>query len=151
MNIDLSPWRVPADLIDAIWTARRADRRDLQPEIVGLLRHEDPNVREEAISLLFVKWADTSQRELLVNLVHSDPDFGVRARAAGAFAVVSNESTRQRDCEVLRAIVLDRGDDPTVRKASYEAIHHILRGAPLSLDDDIDLDEDVDLDWLKQI
>lgn len=151
MNIDLSPWQAPADLINAIWAVRRAGRRDFQPDIVRLLNHEDPTVREEAISLLFVKWADQSLRERLVDLVRSDPDFGVRSRAAGALALLSNASSRRDDCEILRSIVLDRREDSIVRKASYEALYRIIHGKPLVLSDNVDLDEDVDLDWVTTV
>jgi HEAT repeat protein len=149
VSIDLSPWRAPAELVNAIWAARREERRDLQPAIVQLLDHDDPTVREEAVSLLFVKWADRSLRQRLISLMRSDPDFGVRARAAGALGLTSDDRSRRHDCEVLRQIVLDREDDPVVRKACYEALQAMIHGKAMLLDDDVDLDEDVDLEWVK--
>jgi HEAT repeat protein len=151
MNVDLSPWREAAELIDAIWAVRRAGRRDLEPEVVRLLDHDDPTVREEALSLLFVKWADSSLRERLVGLVGSDPDCGVRSRAAGALALTSTQQTRKSDSKLLGTIILDREEEPFVRKAAYEALHHITHGKPLLLADDVDLDEDVSLDWVREV
>ncbi len=150
MSIDLSPWRAASDLVNAIWEARRAGRTDLRPEIVGLLDHEDPTVREEAISLLFVKWSDTSVRDRLTELLRCDPDFGVRSRAASAIALTSDEGTRQSDCLALRGVVLDKHDDAMVRKASYEALFRIVHGHATTLADDDDLDEDIELDWVRE-
>jgi len=151
MTIDLSPWRDPADLIDAIWQSRRADRRDLLPDLVRLLEHENANVREEVVSLLFVKWKEQTLRARLLQLLQSDSDFGVRSRAAGALALSSTEDTRTADVDALRTIVLDRQDDPIVRKAAYEALYRVMNDKPLTLDDDIDIDEDVDLGWVGQL
>jgi hypothetical protein len=149
MIIDLSPTQDPGDLVDAIWAVRRAERRDLQPEIVRLLDHTDSTVREEAVSLLFVKWADRSLRSRLLDLIRSDPDFGVRARAAGALAVTSDDQSSSGDRAVLCHVILNRTDDPVVRKAAYEALHRIVRGKSMILDDDVDIDEDLDLEWVK--
>jgi HEAT repeat protein len=151
VKIDLSPWRGATELIDAIWAVRRTGRRDLQPDVVRLLEHDDPTVREEAISLLFVKWADHSLRELLISLLISDPDFGVRSRAAGALALTSTERTRKSDSVLLSKIILDRESEPLVRKAAYEALYRIMNDKELFLADDVDLDEDVSLDWVKEI
>ena len=151
MSIDLSPWRAPAELIDAIWEIRRSGLRDRRDEIVRLLDHDDPTVREEVVSLLFVKWADGTLRDRLVDLVRSDPDPGVRARAAGALPAVSAQGIRQTERELLRGIVLDVREDDTVRRASYEALCRIVHGESTILDDATDLDEDVDLDWVRSL
>ena len=34
---------------------------------------------------------------------------------------------------------------------AYEALHKIVRGESIFLDNNVDLDEDVDLDWIKQL
>lgn len=150
-NVDLSPWRSAGELVDAIWAARRAARRDLQPDVVRLLDHEDPTVREEALSLLFVKWADLSERERLVQLTRSDPDPGVRSRAAGALGITSSQRSRSADIAVLRGVLLDRGEEDLVRRACYEALCHIAQGRPQPLRDSVDLDEDLDLTWVRDL
>lgn len=150
-RIDLSPWRTPSELIDAIWAVRRLGRKDLETEVLKLLDHEDPTVREEAISLLFVKWQAVSRRDRLMDALCSDPDFGVRSRAAGALALTSNSSTRRRDCRILCSIVLNREDDPDVRKACYEALHRLARREAVMLQDDVDIDEDIDLGWVAAL
>ena len=151
MTIDLSHWQDSSALIDAIWEVRRGNRKELRADVVRLLEHGDPIVREEALSLLFVKWAEKALRERLLDLLASDPDFGVRSRAAGALGALSDKGTSREDVAVLQKIVLDRADDPLVRKAAYESLHMIVRGQSILLDDDIDLDEEVDLEWIKQL
>jgi HEAT repeat protein len=148
VTIDLSPWRDAPDLIDAIWEARRAGRRDLKPAIAELLEHEDSTVREEALSLLFVKWRDSTLSDKLLQMIESDPDFGVRARAAGALVQLDDNDSRQLAKSILSGIVLDREDDPIVRKAAYEALHEIVKGRAVVVADDIDLDQEVDMTWV---
>jgi HEAT repeat protein len=149
MSIDLSPWQQPSKLIDAIWEVRRGERRDLFDGVAALLDHEDAIVREEAMGLLFVKWGDTSLRERLMELIRSDPDFGVRSQAALALAATSRPQSKSDDVQLLRSIVLNRSEDPNVRVTAYEALYQMVNGKFISLDDDTDIDEDVDLDWLR--
>lgn len=151
MSIDLSPGRSPADLIDAIWATRRADRRDLLPSLIELLGHKEPTVREEAVSLVFVKWKEASERKLLENIIRDDSDEGVRARALGALAIMSEPATRSRDIETLRALVLDRQEAEQVRKAAYEALALLIRHRPSPIDDSTDIDEDLDLEWVRSL
>lgn len=149
-DIDLTRWRTSSDLVNAIWEVRRANRRDLKGEVAQLLEHDSPIVREEAISLLFVRWAERELRPQLVELIRSDPDPGVRSRAAGALAILSDEATRNEDGDVLRAIVLNRREESSVRQASYEALYRITFGTSTTLKDDVDLDNDVDLRWVRE-
>jgi HEAT repeat protein len=151
VTLDLSPSRRPADLVDAIWEARRTNRRDLCAQVVGLLNHESPTVREEALSLLFEKWKEEMLRERLLELLRLDADFGVRARAANALAALSSETTRRADLEMLSRLILNRREDAIVRKSAYEALHRLAYGKVFLLDDDTDLDEDCDLDWVRAI
>ena len=147
-RIDLSPWRPASELIDALWAVRRSGRKELEAEVLRLLHHEDPIVREEAISLLFVKWQAASQRDRLVDALRSDSDFGVRSRAAWALALTCDSNTRQSDCGILCSIVLNREEDAEVRKACYEALHRVVRREDVMLEDDLDIDEDIDLKWV---
>lgn len=150
MSDELSPWQAPSALINAIWSARRSEGRHLIPELVILLDHSDPNVREEALSLLFVKWEARQYRKRLAHMVLNDEDANVRARAAGALALMSNSTTRRDDIATLRDVVLDGHEEEHVRKASYEGLLE-LTGRHGMLDDDVDLDEDIDLDWVRAL
>lgn len=147
-DIDLSLDRQGADLVGAIWEARRGDRQDLLPDVARLLDHPSPVVREEVISLIFVKWQVTSLRPKLRDATRSDPDFGVRSRAAGALALLTDDASRTVDCKVLRDIILNRAEEHDVRRACYEALARIRYGKPQILGDEVDLDEDVDLSWV---
>jgi HEAT repeat protein len=150
MTNEFSSWQDPPALINAIWAVRRSGDRNHMPEILSLLDHSDPVVREEALSLLFVKWEARQYHDRLVRMIRSDSDTGVRARAAGALALMSNETTRGEDIAILRDAVLDVHDDDNVRKASYEGLLEMI-GRPGMLDDEVDLDEDVDLDWVRAL
>jgi len=149
-EIDLSPSREPAELIDAIWEVRRSERRDLRADLLKLLTHQNPTVREEVLSVLFVKWKDVSLRARLLDVLRRDPDFGVRSRAVGALGAISSETTRDADRALLAGLIMNRTEDHTVRKASYETLYRLTFSKPCHLNDDVDMDEDLNLDWVTQ-
>lgn len=151
MRSEFSAWNDAASLITAIWAARRSDKMERLPEILPLLHHADATVREEAASLIFLKWADHSNRALLTKMIAADPDDGVRARAAAILAMTTTSATRDDDIAALRAIVLDRDEDPLLRKVSYEGLTTIVRGKAEPLADDVDVDEDLDLEWVRRL
>jgi HEAT repeat protein len=138
-------------LVNAIWQVRRENRRDLRSDVARLLEHEDPIVREEAISLLFVRWEEKGLRSQLMGLIRFDPDFGVRSRAAGALALLSNQATRREDIRVLSAVVLNREEDQEVRRACYEALYRVTNRRGVALSDETNLDEDIDLTWVREL
>jgi HEAT repeat protein len=149
MKIDLSPGRPGPDLIDAIWAARRADRTDLRADLVRLLEHEDPVVREEVVSLLFVRWNDATLRDRLVRLVRADPDFGVRSRAVGALAGLAGSGGE--DAGLIREVLFDPDEDPVVRKSCYEALYRIRHGTMVEVGDEADVEALLAEDWLKEL
>lgn len=151
MSIDLSLDREPAELVDAIWEARRGDRRELRRDIARLLQCESAVVREEALTLLFGTWRNESSRDELLSVLQLDPDFGVRSQAVLLLSQLSDERTAKADRLILRRITLDRDEDPVVRKTSYEALHALVKGRPVTLADAIDLDHDVDLSWVEAL
>lgn len=150
MTIDLSPWRAPDELVDAIWEARRNDRRDLLIQILRLLSHPSPTVREEAASLLFLKWRDRTNRQRLITMATSDGDPGVRARAAGIISLTATQNIAG-ELDILRDIVLNRQEDDVVRKIAYEGLVRLVKGDFIVLDDELDIDEDLDLEWVHRI
>lgn len=120
--IDLYPDREPEELIDALFEARRSNRIDLAPQVGRLLAHDAPMVREEAISLLATKWALTEWRTDILELLKSDPDFGVRSRAASGLANLSSSSTRHEDLAVLVGVVRNVREETVVRQSCLESI-----------------------------
>lgn len=134
--IDLSAHREPADLIDAIYEVRRSNRRDLRDQIERLLEHDEPMVREEALSLLLTKWGISTLRSKGRQLLQSDKDFGVRAHAAIGLASVADASTRRDDAALLAAVFNEAGVQPELKCACFEALS-LLVGRPtlVELDD----------------
>jgi HEAT repeat protein len=135
-DIDLCAARDPADLVDALYAARREDRRDLRGQVELLLRHGDPIVREEALSLLLVKWGVADLRSAARDLLLGDPDSGVRARAAFALAAVSEGAARHEVAQLLADVYLANADSAPVRRACFEGLS-FLAGQPrlVELDD----------------
>ena len=151
MTIDLSPWRAPDELVNAIWEARRNDRRDLLDQVVQLLSHASAVVREEAASLVFLKWGDRTHRRQLLMMALSDRDSGVRARAAGIMSLTAAGQDIGNELCILRDIVLNRHEEDVVRKSAYEGLVRLVKGDLIVLDDELDIDEDLDLDWVQNI
>lgn len=144
--------RSGAQLVDAIWKAFRDNRRDLHAVISLLIDHEDPVVREEALSVLLVKWTDIRYRRRAAMALIDDPDFGVRARAALGLASVCSEATRGEDIRLLLRTLCDSEEDPETRRSSYEALFLIAgrhdfptRARPF------EAERDVDWSWVDEL
>lgn len=139
--INLSPDRRAEDLIDALYEARRADRRDLEAEVVQLLNHEEPIVREEAVSLLMSKWKTSRLAEVARELLRSDPDYGVRARAAIGLASISGGSNRKTDAALLASVFGDANSTQELKRACFEALS-LMAGRPTYVElDDTDMSQ----------
>ena len=87
--IDLSASRDPSDLIDAIYAARREQRLDLLSQLVLLLDHDEPMVREEVVGLIFTTWKRGELRSKAVEILETEYPVMVRrydlwADSAGA-------------------------------------------------------------------
>src|ERR1700741_2539767 len=144
--------RTGAQLIDAIWQAYREGRRDLQDRIASLLEHDDPVVREEAIGLLLVRWADVRYRARALSLLASDTDFGVRSSAVMGLASVSTPATRKEDLQFLLQVLRDPAEDLSTRRAAYDWL--LLLGGRRdfpSLQRNFDPERDVDWEWLATL
>jgi hypothetical protein len=134
--IDLTPSRDPADLIDAIYEARREKRVDLQSQVELLLEHEEPIVREEAVALLLTTWKRSELRAKAREILEGDEDFGVRGRAAIGLASITSAETRLSDAELLARVFENRETPTAVRLACFEALS-LMAGRPtlVELDD----------------
>ena len=127
--IDLSPQRAPADLIDALYQARRDNRRDLSGVAAALLDHDDAIVREEAISLLLTKWEVHELRHRVQRMLLDDEDAGVRARAALGLASIATPQTRQEDAALLADVFREPASTFELQCACVEALS-LMVGRP---------------------
>lgn len=144
---DLNPaFRDDPELIDNLWRARREGRRDLHAAVAALLGYEDPVVREDAVWLLCITWADGRYRDRLTALLGEDDDFGVRGRAAFALACVSGPETRGEDVAILSGMLRDPSEDRLARRAAHEGL--LLLGGRRDFPARFDPDRDVDWDWV---
>jgi|SRR5215213_10986028 len=150
---DLDPiGKTGAQLIDAIWAAYRADQRDSHGQVSLLLEHDDPVVREEAISLLLIKWRDGRYRDAARAMLDRDSDFGVRAQAALGLAAVSTEATREEDLAILLNLLRDPGEEAETRSAAYDALLILGKRQDFpSSRSEFDPDRDIDWEWLSTL
>jgi HEAT repeat protein len=122
---DFAPARSPAELVDALYRARRAGDRSGIAQIERLLDHEDPMVREEAISLLLIKW---KSRELLpraIRILDTDKDDGVRAQAAIGLGALGASGAAPSVYLHLAEQARNRAVPDRVRQACAEALSTI--------------------------
>lgn len=107
----------PAELIQNLGRAEREERNDLRDFVANLTEHEDPLVREQALSLLLFKWKDAASRWRAVRALENDLDFGVRGQAAFALIGVSSETTRREDTRLLLQRFLDEEEALDTRRS----------------------------------
>jgi hypothetical protein len=134
--IDLSPQCEPADLIDALYEARRENRRDLTNAVVSLLRHDDAMVREEAVSLLLAKWEIHELRDVARQMLQHD-DHGVRVRAALGLASIATRDTREEDATLLATVFGERRSSFELQCACVEALSLMVGRSFVAERDDI--------------
>ncbi len=141
----------PSDIVNAIWKARRENEFTRVHAFLRLLCHDDPTVREEVISLVFVKWKAAEWRSELVKAISGDPDIGVRARAAAALAVISQDSTRNDDVNILKSLALNESNDELLRKMAYEALVLIATGTSLTMRETESMSAHANLQWVRSL
>jgi hypothetical protein len=134
--IDLSPDRDPADLVDALYAAREAGRKDLQRQVEQLTEHSSPTVREEAVALLLVRWRCASFRDQARRLLARDFDHGVRARVAFGLATISTGTQRVADAQLLAEVFAAKHSEAHLKCACFEALRWMVsRPTIVELDD----------------
>lgn len=149
---DLNPWRDSTDLLKALEEARQLDRKDLREAVIALADHDSQIVREEALSLLLSAWREPRAREIALRILRSpDEDFGVRTRAAVGLAAVSAGKTRVEDTRVLLDRVLDHEEDPSVRRAAYEALCLMYKRPIPPVNRPFAVEHDADQEWLSSL
>jgi hypothetical protein len=137
--IDFSPSRDPADLIDALYKARREERSDLRAEVEALVLHPEPIVRLEALSLLLGRWKLRDLRALALSVLENDPDPGPRSAAALGLASISESPFRGADARLLRQLYADRTQPSHLRCAAFEALSRMVGRVVVTELDDTDL------------
>lgn len=131
----LSPDRPPADLIDALYEARREERRDLVEAVAVLMDHDDPIVREEAVSLLITTWQVKEFRDITRRMLRYDPDEGVRARAALGLATIATVQSRMDDAMLLAGVYSEPAASHVLQLACLEALS-LMVGHPIIAEQD---------------
>jgi hypothetical protein len=137
--IDLSPARAPEDLIDALYEARRGERKDLRSQVERLVDHEEPIVRQEALMLLLAKWKCGDLRDKARALMQGDEDSGVRSTAALGLASISQAPHRLDDARLLAQTYADKTSALGLRLACFEALMMMVGRPTVAELDDTDL------------
>lgn len=142
----------PKELIEALGRAEQNDRRDLLPEVEILTEHDDPLVREQALSLLLSRWKHVPARWRALRALGEDMDFGVRAQAAFSLLNVATPETRKEDVRAVLDRFLDEDEDMDARRSYYEALltFHGRRDIPHRRRG-LDLVKDIDWPWIQQL
>jgi HEAT repeat protein len=119
---DFAPNRSPGELIEAMYRLRRAGRRDSQADVTRLLDHDEPMVREEAISLLLTKWKCSELVSKALVMLEHDVDDGVRAQAAIGLGAIATAQPLPGLSQRLAKLALETGVPDRVRQACGEAL-----------------------------
>src|SRR5690554_5837694 len=102
---DLRPWLEADALVDALGRLGHELQPDLRDAVFALLGHSDPDVREEALRVLGVRWKDRSICDTTLTLMTTDPEDAVRATAAFALAATTDRSNRVSNTRALLDVV----------------------------------------------
>lgn len=149
---ELSRRQPPPKLIAALGSLRREDAASLAPFVMPLLTHPEPDVRSEAVNVVFVVWRLSEHRDLARRLFTTDRHEVVRTRAAYALAATSTDETLRDDVQILVNVLLDDRQSLELRRAAYEGLLLLFRrpGFPDSLAQ-FDPKSDVDWEWIGEI
>jgi hypothetical protein len=149
---ELDPRRNPIELIRAIGLVSDEQKGELRDQLFRLCHHRDPDVREEALRLLTVKWRDVGAHSEALDALREDPSDGVRANAAYGVAATVTDATRREGVNRLLHVLLDEQEDLEVRAAAYDGLL-LIYGRPNfpSMKRDFDPAADVQWDWIREI
>jgi HEAT repeat protein len=148
----------PAERASAIMRLAADKIYDIELDLVHLLNHPSPFIREEAIKVLIGLWGKMDYLGNAVNLLHSDPDWSVRSTAAFSLSQYVRLYNNKIQELIIRELAqqLYKDEDTSVQKICYEEILQILaqeRGWTskkwTSLPDYFDRDRDVDWEIIK--
>jgi len=117
-----------------------------------LLEHPDPDVREEALRVLFILWKAKDLHRRAVDALLHDEDPDVRAAAGYAVAASSSPLTRREDIATLVATVRNTEEAPFVRASAYDGllILHERNSFP-DMRRAFRPERDVDWSWIERL
>jgi len=146
------PWSDPNDILEELGRLGANPRPDLYEPVADLLGHADPDVREEALRCVAVRWKDPRARTAALHVIRNDPEEAVRAIAAYALAATTVGPADKEVLGELLAHVRDSAESPHVRGAAYEALLIIhKRPAFPPLNRTFNPEVDIDWRWLGQL
>jgi HEAT repeat protein len=145
-STELSPWNDPDELLDALLKLPREPLPSLVGRIAQLLQHSDPDIREEALRVIAIRWKVKEGRTHALEMLSADPAPGVRGAAAYALAALADLSTVAEDTKRLLGSLLDTTEQPNVRGAAYDALL-IVQRKPNFPTKRRDFDPEADVDW----
>lgn len=149
---ELAPWLSEEELIRSLGRLGRSADNEVRRAVLGLLHHDDPYVRDEAMRVFFVQWKDRQHRQHVAEAFTHDPDSDVRCTAAFGIAATSTAETHPDDVRLLLDSLRDETVDADVRAASYDALLIIYRlPAFPTKKREFDPSRDVDWRWIEQI
>jgi hypothetical protein len=149
---ELSSWSDSDDLVKSLGRVTLDQRAELHDAVDGLLTHDDPDVREEAVRIIGVLWKVREAHARLLNAMLRDPDAEVRGAASYAVVATTSPDSRQGDVLALLGIVRDGTQPAFVRGTAYDGllILHHRRQFP-STAREFQPQTDVDWDWIESI
>jgi HEAT repeat protein len=139
-------------LLRAISRLSDDKRQAASRAIANLLRHTDPDVRQEALRKLVVHWQDPNYRTDAREALLHDDDEGVRGTAAFGIACLSNEASREEDTALLLPLVKDQRLGIDLRVSAYEALLlvHGRKDLP-PLTSEVNLAREIDWHWMAEL
>lgn len=139
-------------LIRALGQLTEDDRSETRSQVFGLCRHQDADVRDEALRVLAVQWKDWSAHGLAVNALRSDPSWEVSSTGAYGVAATSRPETRKEDLTALLDVLVDAARPREVRGAAYDALLILCRRPSFpSKTRPFEPERDVDWDWIMKV
>jgi hypothetical protein len=143
----LSPWVDPDELLDTLALLSHDDRAQYQCSVEALLEHSDPDVRQEAIRILFMLWKARELHEFALAAFLHDAEPEVRASASYAVTASSSSATHQRDVNAFLSVLLDERQPTFVRGTAYDALL-ILHKRPHFPSMLREFEPSTDVDWV---
>jgi hypothetical protein len=101
-----------------------------RPVVEGFLRNEDPELRYISREVLACHWRLKEHWQTARDFLERDPDVFCRMMGASAMEVLTRDSKDRPTLAALAAVVLNEGEDESVREAAYIAMRGVARYDP---------------------
>jgi len=147
---DLLPWSPPEALLAALARIPKGTLGDYREALVPLVKHDDDDVREQAVRHLFVHLCDDERHEDVVRLLRADRSRNVRRAAAYGVMASSTVTTRAKDTTLLASVALDESEEELVRSAAYDSLLFLCgRADGVQHAKPLSLNEYMDYNWVR--